>query len=58
MTQEVFGFLTCLYFIAGYVLYRQQFPCGAFPIDDEGERDRLLRTGRRRVLPLPRRREP
>lgn len=50
--------LACLllYFPIGYIVYRIRYPKGFVSHDADPERERLLRTGRRRVLPLPRRR--
>jgi hypothetical protein len=45
-----------LYLPAGYVLYRMRYPRGFIANDPDPERERLLRTSRRRVLPLPERR--
>ena len=45
------------YLALGYVLYRHRFPEGLFPAVCDPERERLQRTGRRRVLPLPARRD-
>lgn len=45
-----------LYLPAGYVLYRMRYPRGFIADEGDPERERLLRTSRRRVLPLPPRR--
>jgi hypothetical protein len=47
-----------LYVVGGFIAYRRRFPEGLFPDRPSPERDRLRRTGRRRVLPLPEPREP
>lgn len=49
------GFLPALvaYLAVGAVLYRRTYPGGLFPQEADPELERLRRTGRRRVLPLP-----
>jgi len=42
-----------VYLVLGYVLYRLRYPEGLFPEVHDPDRERLQRTGRRRVLPLP-----
>jgi hypothetical protein len=42
-----------LYLGLGRVLYRMRWPGGMFPRQFDPERERLLRVGRRRVLPAP-----
>jgi hypothetical protein len=46
-------FLLGLYLLVGYVLYRTKFPGGFMPGARDENQDRILRTGRRRILPLP-----
>ena len=55
----VLVFIFLLYLLAGYVLYGTRYPRGFIADDGDPERERLVRTSRRRVLPVPdRRREP
>ncbi len=42
-----------LYLLSGAVAYRRTFPLGLFPEQPDPETERLRRTCRRRVLPLP-----
>jgi hypothetical protein len=46
----------CLLFFAlpaGFLLYRLRYPKGILPRTEDTETARLVRTSRRRVLPLP-----
>jgi hypothetical protein len=47
-----------IYLAVGYIAYRATYPQGLFPAKEDDERERLRRLGRRRVAPLPPRREP
>ncbi len=43
-----------LYLLIGYIVYRWHWPRGFVQLEQDAHRERLLRTGRRRILPLPR----
>ena len=45
-------FVLC-YLLLGFILYRIRWPEGLFPEESNPERERVRRTGRRRVEPLP-----
>jgi hypothetical protein len=50
--------LLLVYLVMGFIAYRHRYPEGLLPERPSPEAERLRRTGRRRVLPLPARREP
>lgn len=50
-------FLLVLYLGVGSFLFRARWPVGMFPVEPNPERERLIRTPRRRVAPTIRQRQ-
>jgi hypothetical protein len=51
--EVLFLVTTIAYLGFGFILYRVRWPHGIWPREQDPERERLLRVGRRRVLPAP-----